>query len=182
MRLLVDVEGVAWDKAWDITRRTVNYTNHTVLPEALETWSASFMEKLLPRHIRIIYEINHRFLKDVYHKYPCDIERMKRMSVIDEAGEKRVRMANLAIIGSNKVNGVAAIHTEILKNDIFRDFHEFYPGKFTNKTNGISQRVWLRKINKELSGLISASIGDRWITDLFELKKLLPYADDASNR
>ncbi|MDD5435808.1 MAG: glycogen/starch/alpha-glucan family phosphorylase, partial [Nitrospira sp.] len=182
MRLLVDIERVAWDKAWDITRKTVNYTNHTVLPEALETWSASFMEKLLPRHIKIIYEINHRFLKDVYHKYPGDIDRMKRMSVIDETGEKRVRMANLAIIGSNKVNGVAAIHTEILKNDIFRDFHEFYPGKFTNKTNGISQRVWLRKINMELSGLISANIGDKWITDLFELKRLLPYSDDAGFR
>lgn len=182
MRILMDVEGLDWDKAWDITGRTVNYTNHTVLPEALETWSASFMEKLLPRHMKIIYGINHNFLKDVYHRYPGDIDRMKRMSVIDEAGDKRVRMANLAIIGSNKVNGVAAIHTEILKKDIFRDFHDFYPGKFTNKTNGISQRVWLRKINRELSSLISASIGDKWITELFELKKLVRFADDAEFR
>ncbi|MEK6560354.1 MAG: glycogen/starch/alpha-glucan family phosphorylase, partial [Nitrospirota bacterium] len=171
-----------WDKAWDITKKTVNYTNHTVLPEALETWQVSFMEKLLPRHMSIIYEINHNFLREVYHRYPGDVERLKRMSVIDEGGDKRVRMANLAIIGSNKVNGVAAIHTEILKNDIFRDFHEFYPGKFTNKTNGISQRVWLRKINRELSGLITAKIGDKWITDLFELKKLVPFADDAKFR
>ena len=182
MRILIDVEGLDWDKAWDITRRTVNYTNHTVLSEPLETWSASFMEKLLPRHMNIIYGINHSFLKDVYHRYPGDIDRIKRMSIIDEAGDKRVRMANLAIIGSSKVNGVAGIHTEILKKDLFRDFHDFYPGKFTNKTNGISQRVWLRKINRELSGLISASIGDKWITDLFELKKLVPYANDAGFR
>ena len=182
MRILMDVEGLDWDEAWDITRRTVNYTNHTVLPEALETWSASFMEKLLPRHMNIIYGINHNFLKDVYHRYPGDIDRIKRMSIIDEAGDKRVRMANLAIIGSSKVNGVAGIHTEILKKDLFRDFHDFYPGKITNKTNGISQRVWLRKINKELSCLISASIGDKWITDLFELKKLVPFANDAGFR
>ncbi len=182
MRILVDVEGLDWDKAWDITKKTVNYTNHTVLPEALETWQVSFMEKLLPRHMQIIYDINHNFLREVYHRNPGDVERLKRMSVIDDSGDKRVRMANLAIIGSNKVNGVAAIHTEILKNDIFRDFHEFYPGKFTNKTNGISQRVWLRKINRELSGLITARIGDKWITDLFELKKLVPFADDAKFR
>ncbi|MEK6537814.1 MAG: glycogen/starch/alpha-glucan family phosphorylase, partial [Nitrospirota bacterium] len=182
MRILVDVERLDWNKAWDITKKTVNYTNHTVLPEALETLQVSFMEKLLPRHMSIIYEINHNFLREVYHRYPGDMERLKRMSVIDEGGDKRVRMANLAIIGSNKVNGVAAIHTEILKNDIFRDFHEFYHGKFTNKTNGITQRVWLRKINKELSGMITANIGDKWITDLFELKKLAPFADDAKFR
>ncbi len=182
MRILIDAEGLNWDKAWDITGKTINYTNHTVLPEALETWSVPFMEKLLPRHMNIIYEINNNFLKDVYHRNPGDIERMKRMSIIDEAGGKRVRMANLAIIGSNKVNGVAGIHTEILKGDIFRDFHEFYPGKFTNKTNGISQRVWLKKINRELSRLISANINDTWITDLFELKKLIPFADDAGFR
>lgn len=182
MRILMDVEGLDWDEAWDITRRTVNYTNHTVLPEALETWSASFMEKLLPRHMNIIYGINHNFLKDVYHRYPGDIDRIKRMSIIDEAGDKRVRMANLAIVGSSKVNGVAGIHTEILKKDLFRDFHDFYPGKFTNKTNGISQRVWLRKINKELSCLISTSIGDKWITELFELRKLVPFADDGKFR
>src|SRR3990170_4619425 len=182
MRILMDVEGLDWDKAWDITGRTINYTNHTVLPEALETWSASFMEKLLPRHMKIIYGINHNFLKDVYHRYPGDTDRMKRMSVIDEAGDKRVRMANLAIIGSSKVNGVAEIHTEILKKDIFRDFNDFYPGKFTNKTNGISQRVWLRKINRELSNLISARIGNKWITDLFELRKLVPFANDAKFR
>lgn len=182
MRILVDVERLDWNKAWDITKKTVNYTNHTVLPEALETWQVSFMEKLLPRHMSIIYDINHNFLREVYHRYPGDVERLKRMSVIEDSGDKRVRMANLAIIGSNKVNGVAAIHTEILKNDIFRDFHEFYPGKFTNKTNGITQRVWLRKINRELSCMITANIGDKWITDLFELKKLVPFADDAKFR
>ncbi|MCC7203069.1 MAG: glycogen/starch/alpha-glucan phosphorylase [Nitrospirae bacterium] len=182
MRILIDIEGLDWDKAWDITGRTINYTNHTVLPEALETWPVTFMEKVLPRHMDIIYGINHNFLKNVYHRYPGDTDRLKRMSVIDEAGEKRVRMANLAIIGSNKVNGVAGIHTEILKNDIFRDFHEFYPGKFTNKTNGISQRVWLRKINKELSGLISSGIGDKWITDLYALRKLGLFVNDAGFR
>ncbi len=182
MRILIDIEGLEWDNAWDITKRTINYTNHTVLPEALETWSVSFMEKLLPRHMSIIYGINHNFLKDVYHRYPGDNDRLKRMSVIDEAGGRRVRMANLAIIGSSRVNGVAGIHTEILKKDIFMDFHEFYPGKFTNKTNGISQRVWLRKINRELASLISARIGEQWITDLFALRKLVSFAEDSGFR
>lgn len=180
MRLLVDSEGIEWDKAWDITTRTINYTNHTVLPEALEKWPVSLLEAVLPRHLQIIYEINHRFLKEVYKSYPGDIERLKRMSIIEEGDEKRVRMANLSIVGSRKVNGVAAIHSEILKNGIFRDFSSFYPGKFTNKTNGISQRVWLKKANKPLSALISSRIGDGWVTDLFELKKLAPLSGERS--
>lgn len=178
MRLLVDAEGFDWDAAWDITTRTINYTNHTVLPEALEKWPVRLFEELLPRHLQIIYEINHRFLNDVYSRYPGDLERLKRMSIIEEGDEKRVRMANLSIVGSNKVNGVAAIHSEILKNDIFRDFSSFYPGKFTNKTNGVSQRVWLKKANRGLSELISSRIGDGWVTDLFELEKLKGLAGD----
>ncbi|MBI5587476.1 MAG: glycogen/starch/alpha-glucan phosphorylase [Deltaproteobacteria bacterium] len=178
MRLLVDTEGLGWDQAWDITVRTISYTNHTVLPEALEKWPVKLLEEALPRHLQIIHEINHRFLKEVYSRYPGDIDRLKRMSVIEEGDEKMVRMANLSIVGSYRVNGVAAIHSEILKNDIFPDFSSFYPGKFTNKTNGISQRVWLKKANKPLSSLISARIGPGWVTDLFELKKLARFSED----
>lgn len=182
MRLLVDHEGLGWDTAWDMTTSTVNYTNHTVLPEALEKWPVHLLENLFPRHLQIIYEINSRFLKGVSEKKPGDADILRRTSIIEEGPEKLVRMANLAVIGSHKVNGVAAIHSEILKNDIFRDFSGLYPGKFTNKTNGISQRVWLKKANKPLSALITKKIGEAWITDLFELKKLIGLADDKAFR
>ncbi len=180
MRLLVDREGMDWNTAWSITRACTGYTNHTILPEALEKWSVSLMEKLLPRHLQIIYEINGRFLKQVAAVWPGDVARLARMSIIDEHGDRSVRMANLAIIGTSAVNGVASLHTEILKTSLFKDFYEFYPTHFSNKTNGITQRRWLLKANPPLAALITESIGDRWVTELDELKKLEKYVDDKS--
>jgi len=182
MRVLIDHERLEWDEAWDITVRTFAYTNHTILPEALETWPVWFFEHILPRHLMIIYEINDRFLDVVRARFPGDTERLGRMSIIEERWEKRIRMAHLAIVGSHSVNGVAAIHTEILKNEVFRDFYEMYPERFNNKTNGITQRRWLKLANPLLSGLIDASIGKAWTTELFELKKLLPLAEDPEFR
>lgn len=179
MRILVDVEQLDWDTAWEITTKTFGYTNHTVLPEALERWVVELFGRVLPRHLQIIYEINERFLNKVRERFPGDNERYRRMSIIEEGPEKRVRMANLAIVGSHAVNGVAAIHTEILKTDVFRDFYEMWPQKFTNKTNGISQRRWLKSSNPELSGLITEAIGGGWVTDLFQLKRLAGLASDA---
>ena len=178
MRLLMDVERLAWDDAWDITRRAVGYTNHTVLPEALETWSLPLMQRLLPRHTQIIFEINARFLRSVEILWPNDPARLGRMSVIDEFGERRVRMANLAIIGSSAVNGVAEIHSEILKSSLFKDFYDMEPQKFQNKTNGITQRRWLLKANPGLAKLITEKIGAAWVTDLSRLRELEPFADD----
>lgn len=182
MRVLIDHERMEWDEAWDITVRIFAYTNHTILPEALETWPVWFFEHILPRHLMIIYEINDRFLNDIRSRFPGDTDRLRRMSIIEEHWEKRVRMAHLAIVGSHSVNGVAAIHSEILKNEVFRDFCEIYPERFNNKTNGITQRRWLKLANPPLSGLIDASIGNAWVTDLFELKKLLPLAEDPEFR
>lgn len=182
MRILMDLEGLGWDRAWDITTRTFAYTNHTILPEALEKWPVILMESVLPRHIAIIYEINRRFLDTVRRLYPGDTNRLFRMSIIEEGGEKKVRMANLAIIGSHSTNGVAALHTEIIKNNLFRDFYEMWPSKFNNKTNGITQRRWLRLCNPELSALISGKIGEGWITDLDRLRELLPHAEEPSFR
>ncbi len=178
MRILIDIEGLGWEEAWDITVKTFGYTNHTVLPEALEKWPVGLMEYLLPRHMMIIYEINRRFLDDIAKKYPGDNNRLYRMSIIEEGSEKKVRMANLAIVGSHSVNGVAALHTEILKSNVFRDFYEYWPEKFNNKTNGITQRRWLLLCNSGLSKLITEKIGDGWTKDLYELKKLIPFADD----
>jgi len=180
MRILVDQEGLYWEEAWEITVKTFGYTNHTILPEALEQWPVSLIERVLPRHIQIIYEINRRLLRDIWEAYPNDNGRLARMSIIAEGAEKQVRMAILAIAGSHSVNGVAALHTEILKNSVFRDFYELWPEKFNNKTNGITQRRWLKLCNPKLSSLISSRIGDGWTTDLFELRKLVPLADDAS--
>ncbi|MCU0821714.1 MAG: glycogen/starch/alpha-glucan family phosphorylase, partial [Spirochaetes bacterium] len=160
MRILIDVEWLGWDEAWSITTKTFGYTNHTILPEALEKWQVSLFERVLPRHILIIYEINRRFLEDVSGIFPGDSERLKRMSIIEESDEKRVRMANLAIVGSHSVNGVAALHSEILKESLFRDFYDIWPEKFNNKTNGITQRRWLKLCNPGLSNLISSRIGD----------------------
>lgn len=182
MCLLVDKNNVGWEMAWDITVRVFGYTNHTILPEALEQWPLSLMESLLPRHVQIIFEINRRFLEFVGGRFPGDPERLKRMSLIEEGPEKRIRMAHLAIVGSHSTNGVAALHTELLKKQLFKDFYEVYPDRFNNKTNGITQRRWLRLCNPELSSLISGEIGDTWITDLFQLKKLLPYAEDQGFR
>lgn len=178
MRILVDLEGVGWDKAWDITVRTFGYTNHTILPEALERWSVSLLGTVLPRHLQIIYEINRRFLQQVARRYPDDSDRLRRMSLIEEGDEKRVRMAHLAIVGSHSTNGVAALHTELLKNHVFRDFFEFFPERFNNKTNGITQRRWLGKCNRSLSALISRHIGRGWLKDLTEMKRLEPLAED----
>ncbi len=180
MRIFVDTEGLDWNRSWDITTKTFGYTNHTILPEALEQWPVSLIEKVLPRHIQIIYEINRRFLESVANKYPGDNGRLSRLSVIEEGPEKKVRMANLAIVGSHSVNGVAALHSEIIKNRVFRDFYELWPEKFNNKTNGITQRRWLQLCNPGLSSLISSKIGESWTTNLFELKNLIPLADDAS--
>jgi starch phosphorylase len=178
MRVLVDFHHLEWARAWDITTRTFAYTNHTLMPEALETWPVSMFGKLLPRHLQIIYEINQHFLRDVMHQYPGDNDRLRRMSIIDEQGDKRIRMAHLAIIGSHKVNGVAQIHTELMKQTIFSDFDHFYPGKIVNMTNGITPRRWLNQANPRLAELISSRIGNEWIKDLSQLKCLIPFADD----
>ncbi|HNW29581.1 MAG TPA: glycogen/starch/alpha-glucan phosphorylase [Spirochaetota bacterium] len=182
MHILVDQEGLYWEEAWDITVKTFGYTNHTILPEALEQWPVSLIERVLPRHIQIIYEINRRLLRDIWEAYPNDNDRLARMSIIAEGAEKQVRMAILAIAGSHSVNGVAALHTEILKKSVFRDFYELWPDKFNNKTNGITQRRWLKLCNPKLSSLISSRIGEGWTTDLFELRKLVPFAEDRDFR
>ena len=178
MRLLVDKEGVPWDTAWDLCVKTFAYTNHTILPEALEKWPVELLGRLLPRHLQIIYEINRRFLEKITDLYPGDQERLTRMSIIEESPVKSVRMAYLAIAGSHSVNGVAALHTQIIKDQLFKDFYEIWPEKFNNKTNGITQRRWLKLCNKRLSDLISKHIGDGWVTDLYELKKLISLAED----
>ncbi|MBF0318655.1 MAG: glycogen/starch/alpha-glucan phosphorylase [Nitrospirae bacterium] len=179
MRIFVDIEGLDWDAAWEITTETFGYTNHTILPEALERWPVSLFERVLPRHLEIIYEINFRFLKGVGERYPDDSGKLSRMSIIEEGEEKKVRMANLSIIGSHSVNGVSALHTEIIKKELFRDFYEYWPEKFNNKTNGITQRRWLRLCNPSLSELITEHIGDAWVSNLNELAKLIPLADNA---
>ena len=178
MRLLLDLHHLDWDRAWDITRRTFSYTNHTLMPEALETWPLAMFEKLLPRHMQIIYEINHRFLHDVMHRNPNDAELLRRMSIIDEDMGRRVRMAHLAIVGSHMVNGVAQIHTELMRNITFADFEKTYPGKIINITNGITPRRWVNQANPALAALISEHIGTRWKTDLEQIEKLLPLAKD----
>jgi starch phosphorylase len=180
MRILIDHEGLDWDKAWDLTRRSTGYTNHTILQEALEKWPVPMMERLLPRHLQIIYEINGRFLQEISSLYPGDIKKLQRMSLIDENGERYVRMANLCVVGTSSVNGVAELHTEILKSTLFKDFYELWPEKFHNVTNGITPRRWLLKANPSLSQLISESIGDSWITHLDDLKKLEKFSNDSA--
>ncbi len=179
MRILVDEENVDWDIAWRLTTSCVGYTNHTILPEALETWGLDLFHKVLPRHLEIIFEINRRFLDVVGALYPGDEDRLRRMSIIEETGGRKVRMANLALVGASKVNGVARIHSRILKEEIFRDFADIWPDKFTNMTNGITQRRWLLKTNPGLAALISRRIGDGWITNLEELRRLEDNMDDA---
>jgi starch phosphorylase len=179
MRILVDQEELDWDQAWSLTTRTFAYTNHTVMPEALERWPVHLFGTLLPRHLEIVYEINRRFLDTVRQRFGPDDARCRRMSIIEEDGEPRVRMATLAAVGSHSVNGVAALHTRILATEVFRDFHELWPGKLNNKTNGITQRRWLLKANPDLSRLITGAIGAGWITDLAELRRLTDRLDDA---
>ena len=178
MRILIDHEGMDWDKAWDITQRTVGYTNHTILPEALEKWPVGMFERLLPRHLQIIYEINGRFLQKISSMSPGDIKRLQRMSLIDENGERYVRMANMCLVASSSVNGVAELHTQILKESLFKDFYDLWPEKFHNVTNGITPRRWLLKANPALADLITGSIGESWITHLDELKKLEKHTSD----
>ncbi|XP_042860960.1 glycogen phosphorylase-like [Penaeus japonicus] len=179
MRLLVDIEGLPWAKAWDVCVKTCAYTNHTVLPEALERWPTSMLEHILPRHLQIIYEINHFHLQEVSKRWPGDMERMRRMSLVEEHGEKRINMAHLCIVGSHAVNGVAAIHSEIIKRDIFKDFAEMSPEKFQNKTNGITPRRWLLLCNPALADVIAEKIGEEWVVHLDQLTKLKPLAKDA---
>jgi glycogen phosphorylase len=182
MRILMDLNGLSWDDSWRITTATFGYTNHTILPEALEKWPVSMIETLLPRHMQIIYEINQRFLNDITKKYPGDSERLRRMSLIEEGSERMVRMAHLAVVGSHSVNGVAELHTSLIKTILFKDFNEFYPDRFNNKTNGITQRRWSRLCNQKLAELITGKIGEGWITDLYQLKKLTEFADDPAFR
>ena len=179
MRILIDKEGLDWDKAWDLTRRSTGYTNHTILPEALEKWPVPMMERLLPRHLQIIYEINGRFLQQISALYPGDIRRLQRMSLIDESGERYVRMANMCLVSTSSVNGVAELHSQILKDSLFKDFYELFPERFHNVTNGITPRRWLLKANPSLAQLITESIGDSWITRLDQLKKLEKFGGDA---
>ncbi len=178
MRVLIDLHNVEWEDAWEITRKTFAYTNHTILPEALEQWPVWFFEQILPRHLQIIYEINENFLKEIRERFPDDPDRLSRMSIVEEHWERKIRMAYLAIVGSHSVNGVAALHTEILKNELFRDFYEMYPERFNNKTNGITQRRWLKMSNPRLSALIDDYIGPGWTTNLYELEKLRAIASD----
>ena len=179
MRLLLDGHGLSWDRAWDLTQRTFSYTNHTLMPEALETWRVSLFERVLPRHLQIIYEINHRFLEQTRHRYPGDFARLRRVSIVDEGpGQKRLRMAHLAIVGSHTVNGVSQIHSDLMRQTIFSDFDALTPGKIINITNGVTPRRWLHQANPGLSGLISARIGRNWLTDLTDLGRLGPWAED----
>ena len=180
MRLLLDVHHMNWDQAWHITSHTFAYTNHTLLPEALESWPLEMLQSILPRHLEIIYEINRHFLDSVHQGFPADEERVRRMSLIDEAGHRSVRMANLATVGSYSVNGVAAMHSELLKKHVMQDFHEFYPGKFNNKTNGVTPRRFMALSNPGLAALITERVGEGWLTDLERLRELEAVADDAS--
>ncbi|MFC1772254.1 glycogen/starch/alpha-glucan phosphorylase [Pseudomonadota bacterium] len=180
MRLLVDENRVDWDRAWDIVTRSMAYTNHTLLPEALEKWPVQMFQNLLPRLLEVIYEINARFLAQVAQRWPGDTDRLRRLSIIEEGDTPMVRMAYLAIVGSYSVNGVAELHSQLLKEGLFRDFFELWPDKFNNKTNGVTQRRWLAMCNPDLSALINEHIGDGWVTKLDELKGLTKYADDAA--
>ncbi|MBL8717461.1 MAG: glycogen/starch/alpha-glucan phosphorylase [Myxococcales bacterium] len=183
MRVFLDDHGMAWDRAWDIVHRTFGYTNHTLLTEALERWPVSMFETFLPRHLSIMYEINRRFLRQVIMRWPNDnADRQRRMSLIEEGKEKQVRMANLAVVASHKVNGVAALHSELVRTELLKDFAELWPERFTNKTNGVTPRRWLLQSNPRLARAITDRIGPGWITDLAQLDKLVPLADDIEFR
>ena len=182
MRLLMDSHNLTWDEAWAITSNTMAYTNHTLLPEALEKWPVNLMQRLLPRLMEIIFEINVRFMTEVSMHWPTDNERLRRMSIIEEGAQQQVRMAHLAIVGSFSINGVARLHSQLLQQGLFSDFYALWPHKFNNKTNGVTPRRWLAASNPELANLITETIGDSWVTDLAQLKKLKPYAEDAQFR
>jgi glycogen phosphorylase len=182
MRVLVDEHRLPWDEAWEITTQTCSYTNHTLLPEALERWPLSLVEEMLPRHLQIIYEINRQFLDKVGEQWPEDGERAIRMSIIEEGEAQQVRMANLAIVGSHAVNGVAAVHSELVKSHLVPDFYALWPDKFQNKTNGVTPRRWIVQANPGMTALINEAIGDEWITDLGKMRALEPMAEDAAFR
>lgn len=182
MRILLDEAKLGWDEAWDLTRRTLAYTNHTLLPEALEKWPLDWFSALLPRQLEIVYEINRRFLADVSRRFPGDIGRMQRVSLIEEGSQRKVRMANLAIVGTHSTNGVAAIHSELLKATTVKDLAEIFPERFNNKTNGVTPRRWLLLCNPALAKVITGAVGDGWITDLSQLGKLKPLAADKGFR
>jgi len=178
MRILLDDAHLGWDKAWDLTKRTLAYTNHTLLPEALEKWPAAWFEALLPRHLEIIYEINRRLLDDVRVDFPGDEGRVERVSLVEEGSTRKIRMANLAIVGSHSTNGVAAVHSKLLRTTTVKDLAEMFPERFSNKTNGVTPRRWLLEANPALASAITEVIGDRWITDLSRLNELKPFAVD----
>ena len=185
MRLLVDVENVAFDEAWEVTRKTCAYTNHTVLPEALERWPVKMLENMLPRHLQIIYLINAKHLAEVAKAFPNDSGKLREMSLVEEDGEKRINMAYLAIVGSHAVNGVAAIHSQIIKDDTFKNFYDMSIRlgdlkKWQNKTNGITPRRWLMLCNPSLTAEISQKIGNGWHLDLTQLRQLEQYVNDPS--
>ena len=182
MRILIDQEGLSWDEAWDITVKTLGYTNHTLMPEALEKWSIPMLESILPRHMQIIYEINHRFIQKAASFFPLQNDKIAKVSIIEESNPKMVRMANLAIIGTHSTNGVAQLHSDLLKTSMFPEFNVIFPDRFNNKTNGITQRRWLLDANPELASKITEAIGDGWITDFSQISKLRPFADDKAFR
>jgi glycogen phosphorylase len=182
MRILLDEAHLGWDEAWNLTQRTLAYTNHTLLPEALEKWPVIWFERMLPRHLEIIYEINRRLIDEVRSRFPGDEKRVQRISLVEEGGERKIRMANLAIVGSHSTNGVAAIHSQLLRTMTVKDLAELYPERFNNKTNGVTPRRWLLMSNPALSKTVTDAIGDAWVTDLNQLKKLKPLADDKGLR
>jgi len=182
MRQLIDEHGMQWASAWSVTRQTFGYTNHTLLPEALERWPLALISRILPRHMEIIFEINARFLEEVRSRFPDDAQRMARMSLIDESGERYVRMANLASVGSLAINGVAELHSQLLKQDVLADFHALWPAKFSNVTNGVTPRRWIALANPRLCRFLCQAIGEEWIRDLAQLRRIEPYSQDAGFR
>src|SRR5215469_8073136 len=182
MRILLDDAHLGWDQAWDLTKRTLAYTNHTLLPEALEKWPVELFEILIPRHLEIIYEINRRLLDEVRRRFPGDDGRATRVSLVEEAGQRKIRMANLAIVGSHSTNGVAAVHSKLLRRVTVKNLAEMFPERFNNKTNGVTPRRWLLQANPKLASTITDSIGERWITNLSELSKLKALATDGGFR
>jgi len=180
MRILVDLQRIPWDKAWEITTKTLAYTNHTLMPEALEVWPVELLEQVLPRHLQIIYEINRRFLDRVTELFPGDVGRLQRMSLVQEGPEKMIRMGHLSVVGSHSVNGVSALHSELVKTRLFPDFNEIWPERFNNKTNGITPRLWLYQANEKLATLLCDTLGEAWVTDLYALKELERHKSDTA--
>ena len=182
MRILLDKAGLGWDEAWDLTRRTLAYTNHTLLPEALERWPVRFFELLAPRLLEIVYEVNRRFLDEVRAKSSGDDGLATRVSLIEEGPERKVRMAHLAVVGSHSTNGVAALHSRLLRETVLKDLAGLFPDRFNNKTNGVTPRRWLLLANPGLSALLTDAVGDGWVTDLSQLRGIVPLADDPAFR